>query len=183
VRSRLRVDPGRFEKQLLGASDETIGRFDARFHNFDLDPIADHADTDPASDAVFGAFTAAFNRYVRAELNYQTDTQYIFLSSDVNRQWQWKRSDTGGVSAVNVSSDLQEALTANPYLRVFSANGIYDLATPFFATEYSLAHLGLNPALQPHISFGYYPSGHMVYLYPAAHAAFKADLVKFYRPG
>lgn len=183
VRSRLRVDPGRFEKQLLGASDETIGRFDARFHNFDLDPIADHADTDPASDAVFGAFTAAFNRYVRAELNYQTDAQYIFLSSDVNRQWQWKRGDTGGVSAVNVSSDLQEALTANPYLRVFSANGIYDLATPFFATEYSLAHLGLNPALQPHISFGYYPSGHMVYLNPAAHAAFKADLVKFYRPG
>jgi carboxypeptidase C (cathepsin A) len=149
VRSRLRVDPARFEQQLLGSSEETIGRFDARFRNFDLDPLADSSTTDPSSDAVFGAFTAAFNSYVRSELHYQTDAPY--------------------------------ALTANPYLRVFSANGIYDLATPFFATEYSLTHLGLNPALQGHITFGYYPSGHMIYLNPAAHAALKADLLKFYR--
>jgi carboxypeptidase C (cathepsin A) len=181
VRSRLRVDPERFEKQLLGASDETIGRFDARFRNFDLDPIADSADTDPASEAVFGAFTGAFNAYVRSELHYQTDAPYVFLGAEVNRQWQWNRGEFGSTSAVNVSNDLRDALTANPYLRVFSANGIYDLATPFFATEYSLAHLGLNPALQPHITFAYYSSGHMIYLNAAAHAAFKADLLKFYR--
>jgi carboxypeptidase C (cathepsin A) len=181
LRSRLRVNPDRFEKQLLSGSEETVGRFDARFRNFDLDPIAAGADTDPASDAVFGAFTAAFNRYVRSELHYQTDAPYVFLSSDVNRQWQWKRGENGGTTAVNVSTDLRDALTLNPYLRVFSANGIYDLATPFFATEYSLAHLGLNPALQSHITFGYYPAGHMIYLNPVAHAALKADLVNFYR--
>jgi carboxypeptidase C (cathepsin A) len=181
LRSGLRVDPNRFEKQLLSASGETIGRFDGRFHNFDLDPISDGADSDPSADAVFGAFTAAFNRYIRAELKYDSDAPYQFLSSDVNRQWQWHRSENGGVTAVNVASDLRDALTANPYLRVFSANGLYDLATPFFATEYSLAHLGLSPALQPHITFGYYPAGHMIYLNPVAHAALKADLARFYR--
>jgi carboxypeptidase C (cathepsin A) len=181
LRSRLRIDPQRFEKQLLSGSEETVGRYDARFRSFDLDPVADSAETDPAADAVFGAFTAAFNRYVRSELHYQTDAPYVFISSEANRQWQWHRGDYGGTTAVNVSNDLRDVLTANPYLRVFSANGIYDLATPFFATEYSLAHLGLNPALQSHISFGYYPAGHMIYLNPAAHAALKADLVKFYR--
>ena len=85
------------------------------------------------------------------------------------------------MNAVNAANDLRDALTANPYLRVFSANDIYDLATPFFATEYALSHLGLNPALQGHIAFGYYASGHMIYLNAAAHAALKADLVKFYR--
>lgn len=181
VRSRLRVDPERFEKQLLGASEETVGRYDGRFRNYDLDPIADGADSDPSSDAVFGAFTASFNRYIRDELHYMTDAKYEFLSRDVNRQWQWHRGENGSPTAVNVSTDLRDAMTANPYLRVFSANGIYDIATPFFATEYSLAHLGLNPALQGHITFGYYPAGHMIYLNPVAHAALKADLVRFYR--
>ncbi len=181
LRSRLRVDPDRFEKQLLNATDETIGRFDARFRGFDVDPVADRAETDPSADAVFGAFTAAFNAYVRNELHYQTDARYEFLSSDVFRQWQWHRGDNGSIAGVNVLGELRNVLTANPYLRVFSANGIYDLATPFFATEYSLAHLGLAPELQGHITFGYYPAGHMIYLNPVAHAALKADLVQFYR--
>jgi len=164
----------------LSASGETIGRYDGRFRNYDVDPIGDSADSDPSSAAVFGAFTGALNRYVREELHYRTDAKYEFLSLDVNRQWQWQGDEHGSPVGVDVSDDLRDALTANPYLRVFSANGIYDLATPFFATEYSLAHLGINPALQAHITFGYYPAGHMIYLNPVAHAALKADLVKFY---
>jgi carboxypeptidase C (cathepsin A) len=181
VRSNLRVEPERFEKELLRATDETVGRYDGRFHAYDLDPISDGADTDPSSDAVFGAFTAAFNRYIRDELHYRTDADYRFLSGDVNRQWEWQHDNGGSPSAVNVIGDLRDVMTANPDLRIFSANGIYDLATPFFGTEYSLAHSALNPALQGHISFGYYPSGHMIYLNPVAHAALKADLARFYR--
>jgi carboxypeptidase C (cathepsin A) len=181
VRANLRVGPDRFEKQLLAGSDETVGRYDGRFRSFDIDPISDGADTDPSSDAVFGAFTAAFNRYIREELHYRTDAKYEFLSGDVNRDWQWNRGGNSRPTAVNVGTDLRDVMTANPYLRVFSANGIYDLATPFFATEYSLAHLGISPALQSHISYGYYPAGHMIYLNPVAHAALKADLAAFYR--
>jgi carboxypeptidase C (cathepsin A) len=181
IRSQLRVEPERFEKQLLEGTQETVGRYDGRFHNYDLDPIADGADSDPSSEAVFGAFTASFNRYIRDELHYRSDAEYLFLSRDVNRQWQWQRGENSDPVSVNVSPDLQAAMTANPYLRVFSANGIYDLATPFFATEYSLSHLGLNPALQSHITYGYYPSGHMIYLNPVAHTALKSDLARFYR--
>jgi carboxypeptidase C (cathepsin A) len=183
VRSNLRVPPERFEKQLLGDEARTVGRYDGRFSNFDLDPIADSADTDPSSDAVFGAFTAAFNTYVRDELGYKSDAKYEFLSGAVNGAWNFKRSGSNDANAVDVSDDLQAAMTANPYLRVFSANGIYDLATPFFATEYSLAHLGLAPELQSHISFGYYPAGHMIYVNPVAHAALVHDLATFYRTG
>jgi carboxypeptidase C (cathepsin A) len=178
-RSNLRVPPERFEKTLLGPDEKTLGRYDARFSGFDLDPIADSAEYDPSSDAIFGAFTASFNRYVREELHYRTDAEYIFLSYDVNRAWDFKRK-SGGNTFVDVSGDLQSAMTENAYLRVFSANGLYDLATPFFATEYTLAHLGVNPALQSHISFGYYPCGHMIYLNPAAHAALAHDLQSFY---
>ena len=178
-RSNLRVPPERFEKTLLGPDEKTIGRYDARFSAFDLDPVADSAEFDPSSDAIFAAFTASFNRYVREELHYRTDAEYRFLDYDVNRAWDFKRK--GANTFVDVSGDLGTALTQNSYLRVFSANGLYDLATPFFATEYSLQHLGINPALQSHISYGYYPSGHMVYLNPVAHAALARDLAAFYR--
>jgi carboxypeptidase C (cathepsin A) len=178
VRSNLRVPPERFEKTLLGPDEMTLGRYDARFSGFDLDPIADSAEFDPSSDAIFAAFTASFNRYIREELHYRTDAEYRFLSIDINRAWDFKRK--GADTFVDVSGDLASALTQNSYLHVFSANGIYDLATPFFATEYTLGHLGINPALQAHITFGFYPSGHMIYLNPVAHAALAHDLEAFY---
>jgi carboxypeptidase C (cathepsin A) len=40
--------------------------------------------------------------------------------------------------------------------------------------------MGLNSALQKNITFGFYPSGHMVYLNPAALATFKSDLARWY---
>ncbi len=81
-----------------------------------------------------------------------------------------ERRSTGG--------DDGEFLSA--HLLVFSANGLYDLATPFFATEYTLGHLGVNAALQAHIRFAYYPCGHMIYLNPAAHGSLARDLATFY---
>jgi carboxypeptidase C (cathepsin A) len=179
VRSNLRVQPQRFEKVLLGGENETLGRYDARFRGFDIDPIGADADTDPSSDAVFGAFTAAFNRYVRVELGYETDDEYLFLSFDVNRQWNWNRGHSQPV-ATDVIGDLASAMTTDRYLHVLSVNGLYDFATPFFATETSLHHLGVAPQLQKNVSFRYYPSGHMIYLNPVAHAALKADLDAFY---
>jgi carboxypeptidase C (cathepsin A) len=71
-------------------------------------------------------------------------------------------------------------MTLNPALRVFSANGLYDLATPFFATEYSLDHMGYDGSLQRRITYGYYPAGHMIYLNAESHAALKRDLDGFY---
>ena len=56
----------------------------------------------------------------------------------------------------------------NPYLKVLSLNGWYDMATPFFGTEYDLNHMMLEPAQQRNLQFNYYPSGHMVYLNPDA---------------
>jgi carboxypeptidase C (cathepsin A) len=179
VRSNLRVPPQRFEKVLLGGENETLGRYDARFRGFDIDPIGADADSDPSSDAVFGAFTAAFNRYVRVELGYKTDDEYRFIAFDVNGQWNWNRGHAQPVGT-DVIGDLADAMTADRFLHVLSVNGIYDMATPFFATETSLHHLAIAPELQSNVSFRYYPSGHMIYLNPVAHAALKADLDAFY---
>jgi len=77
--------------------------------------------------------------------------------------------------------DLADAMRKNPRLKVFSANGYFDLATPFFATEYDLSHMSLPAPLVANVNFGYYPAGHMVYLNVDALREMKADMVKCYQ--
>jgi carboxypeptidase C (cathepsin A) len=79
----------------------------------------------------------------------------------------------------NVAADLANAIRKNPRLKVFSANGYFDLATPFFITEYDLSHMDLDPALRGNVQFGYYPSGHMIYLNVDALHQLKDDLAGF----
>jgi len=79
-----------------------------------------------------------------------------------------------------VVDDLGQAIRENPHLKVLSANGYFDLATPFFNTERDLNHMELDASLRDNVSFSYYASGHMVYLNPEARKAFRADLEKFY---
>jgi carboxypeptidase C (cathepsin A) len=52
----------------------------------------------------------------------------------------------------DVTPDLRAAWQANPGMRVLSLNGYFDLSTPFFATEFDLAHLFLTPDLQSRLS-------------------------------
>jgi carboxypeptidase C (cathepsin A) len=68
------------------------------------------------------------------------------------------------------------AIRENPHLRVFSLNGLYDMATPFFGTEYDLQHMWLDPQLRGNVQFAYYPSGHMVYLNPDAFKSLRGDV-------
>lgn len=79
-----------------------------------------------------------------------------------------------------VAGDLADATRKNPRLKVLSVNGLFDLATPFFITEYDLAHIELEPNLRGNIEFVYYPSGHMIYLNVDALKQFKTDVSSFY---
>jgi carboxypeptidase C (cathepsin A) len=186
-RADLRIDPTRFEKELLRGQRRLTGRLDGRFEGYDLDRNSDSPAYDPTLDAgIADAFVSEFNRYVRDELNFRTTERYLpFNYVEIGPVWNLTRDANdvglGNVSLPNVLPDLAQALTRNPALRVFSANGYYDLATPFFGTEKDLHHLGIDPALRSHVTFGYYESGHMIYLENAARRALRADIERFIR--
>jgi carboxypeptidase C (cathepsin A) len=80
----------------------------------------------------------------------------------------------------NTELDLAAVMEANPHLRVLSLNGIYDMSTPFFGTEYDLAHVLLPAGLCSNISIRFYASGHQTYADPQALREMKADLGGFY---
>ncbi|MFN8574494.1 MAG: hypothetical protein U0132_20750 [Gemmatimonadaceae bacterium] len=183
-RVRLRVTPDRFQKELLRADQRTTGRLDARFVGIDHDAGGETPEFDAASVAISGAFTGAFNAYLASELHYDAGTTYLVGNSQVNADWDNRHRINGQRYPIpDVSEDLRQAMTGNPYLRIFSANGYYDFATPFFETEYTLQHMGLDPSLEKNISYGYYESGHMIYLHQPALVQLKKDLAGFYDAG
>jgi carboxypeptidase C (cathepsin A) len=177
ARNDLRVDISRFTKELLLPERQLVGRFDSRLKAPDLDAASDRQDYDPSYSAVLGGFTAAFNEYARAELDYKTDLVYEVLTDRV-RPWDYGSARN---RYLNVAPTLKTALTKNRDLRVFVANGRYDLATPYAATEYTFNHLGLEPGLRDHISMGYYDAGHMMYTRKADRQKLRKDLGAFLR--
>jgi carboxypeptidase C (cathepsin A) len=183
VKADLRVNLPQFMVELQRSRKLSTGRLDARFSGPATDLLAEYADYDPQSTAVEGAFVAAFNGYVREDLKFGKDLTYNTLSEDANRQWDWKRTgherEYGFPGAPNVEPDLVEALVTNPHLHVEVENGLYDLATPFLATEYTMGHLGLPENLQQNIKLQYYDAGHMMYLHEADLAKLKANIAMF----
>ncbi|HWV98721.1 MAG TPA: hypothetical protein VNZ64_03410 [Candidatus Acidoferrum sp.] len=184
--ANLRVNPSRFRKELLRDERRTVGRYDGRFEGIDFDAAGEEPTSDASDTAIVGAFTAAFNSYLAAELNYSHDTPYQVSNREVNRAWDFKhklpdylRSQKPYPLPCTVD-DLAQAIRDNPALKVLSANGYFDLATPFFATERDLNGAELEPSLAGNVTFRYYPSGHMVYLNPDARKTFRADLANFY---
>jgi len=157
--SNLRVPMQRFAQELLRKDRRSIGRYDGRLEGADVDATSDHPDYDPSYASVQGVYTAMFNDYVRADLKYDSDLTYEVLTGKV-QPWNYGRFDN---RYVNVGENLSQAMTQNPNLKVLFANGYFDLATPFFATEYTVSHLGLDPSLTGHASLTYCEAGHMLY--------------------
>jgi carboxypeptidase C (cathepsin A) len=182
LRANLRISTTRFEGQLLRGEGQVTGRYDGRFAGSAMDRNAGEPEFDPSYEAVAPAFMTAFTAYAKTELGWHTDQLYRALPGDVVNNWNFRRRGFfGRVLAPTVIPDLREAMHTNPNLRVFAANGLFDLATPFYATEYELANVGLDPAVRARITLGYYPSGHMIYLNNDALRALRADLGRFYQ--
>lgn len=179
----LRLDLTRFRKELLRDQRRTVGRFDSRFTGIDADAAGDRPEFDASDVGVSGPFIASQHDYLEKELGYVTDLAYRPSSDVASRAWNWKHKPPGAATPASVADtaqDLGAAMRQNPHLMLYSLNGIYDMATPFFGTEYDIAHMWLDPSLRGNVRFAYYPSGHMVYLNPEALKQMKADVAKFY---
>lgn len=176
-RSNLRIDSSRFRKELLRDERRTLGRYDSRFRGIDLDASGERPEYDPSYAVVQGPFTALVNQYLRGALQYETDLTYRILTDKV-QPWNYGSARN---RYLNVAPALRQAMTKNPGLRVLIASGLYDLATPYFATRYTVSHLGLDPSLTGNVTIEEYPAGHMMYITEDSLLKLKADTARFVR--
>lgn len=162
--ANLRIDVPKFTHYLLLDQKLRVGRLDGRFTGPDPDGLLDTPFYDPTESAIMGPFTSVFNNYVRTELGYKTDMPYQVFPSDQNffeNAWNW---GSGIAGFPDTATALRQAIVKNPYLKVLVMEGFYDLATPFYAADYTIDHLNLGPQYRKNISFATYGAGHMVYL-------------------
>lgn len=189
--ANLRISPARFRKELLRDERIVLGRYDARFGGTDVDAAGEIPGYDPSSAGITGAFVSALHDYLDRELKYSSDETYFPTGSGILQAWDHTHRLGSAVPVPGagegqpirdayVAGDLADAIRKNPRLRVLSVNGLFDLATPFFITEYDLAHIELEPKLRGNIEFGYYPSGHMIYLNVDALKELKSLVTAFY---
>ncbi len=188
--ANLRISMTRFRKELLRDQREILGRYDARFEGTDIDAAGEDPGYDPSGTGITGAFVAAFHDYLDRELKYSSKETYYPRGPGINQAWDHSHRPpaAGGpgqgqaqpLREAYVAGDLADAMRKDPRLKVFSVNGLFDLATPFFITEFDLSHMELEPKLRQNIEFAYYPSGHMIYLNVDALKQLKTDLAAFY---
>lgn len=176
-RCNLRIRDDRFFKELLREQGRSVGRLDSRFLGIDRDNAGERFEYDPSYAAIIGPYTATLNDYVRGQLRYESDLPYEILTGRV-MPWSYAQHEN---RYVDVSETLRRAMTENPALKVHVASGYYDLATPYFATDYLINHLGLDASLRDNLSVSYYEAGHMMYIHMPSLARLKAELAAFVR--
>ncbi|MCB8948923.1 MAG: peptidase S10 [Ardenticatenaceae bacterium] len=174
-RCNLRVQYMRFCKELLRDQHRTVGRLDSRFLGIDRDAAGEYFEYDASYAVIQGPYTATFNDYVRQELKFESDLPYEILTGKV---WPWNYEPHVNEFA-NVAETLRQAMTVNPFLKIYVANGYYDLATPFLATEYTFNHLDIDPTLLENVTMHYYEAGHMMYAHLPSLAQMKLDMDTF----
>jgi carboxypeptidase C (cathepsin A) len=172
--NNLRVDQGVFSNQLLRREKLIAGRLDSRFTG----PLP-HGEIpsyyDPTIAIIRPPFTATLNNYMRSDLGYKSDLEYFILGGGIG-EWDW---GSAGGGFPDTSESLRQAFVKNPYMRLFVASGYYDLATPYFATQFTLSHMELDPQQHAKISLGYYEAGHMMYLRTDSLDRLKQDVSGF----
>lgn len=181
-RADLRVTAPEFEKELLRSQGKVVGRLDSRFVGPAGDLLAQTPSYDPQSSAISGAFTAAWNTYLRERLGYDGEREYV-PSGNV-QPWNWDHgaaSGFGQAGITNVGPDLAGALRRNPTLEVLLVNGLYDLATPYFAAVWTMDHLGLPADLRDNIQREDFEAGHMMYIHEPLLPQWRQAMDAFYQ--
>lgn len=179
----LRIERYDFTQLLLRDQEKTVGMLDGRYIGRPSsepgvlvagDYTYAYADASFAVDAVF---TSAFKDYLANELNFPAVEHYEVLSLSTAANWKW---DVARNRYLYTADTLRAAMTVHPELKVFVANGYYDMVTPHLGAEYQVNHLGLPVALRKNVTLRLYPSGHMMYVHDESMRAMKKDLAAFY---
>ncbi len=175
--TNLRINIQKFDKELRREEGLTVGRLDSRFTGRDYNDVGPTPEFDPSNDGtISGPYSTALNHYVKTDLGFKNELSYEILGGRV-QPWNYNNVQN---KYLNVAEELRQAMAVNPHLKVWVLCGYYDLATPYFAAEYTFNHMALRPEQKKNVSFNYYEAGHMMYIHKPSLLQMKKDADAMY---
>ena len=181
--TNLRLEIFRFAKEVLRDRGLTVGRLDSRYTGKDRDDAGERFEFDPSGAVVNAYYVSLLKDYLRRGLGYESDAVFRHSAGEHVRPWNYHEKDrTEGYNTnayANYAETLREAMHKNPYLKVLVMSGYYDLATPYFATDYTVDHMQLDAEVRENLRVTYYEAGHMMYVRREDHRKFREDYLQF----
>ncbi|WP_247838202.1 peptidase S10 [Bradyrhizobium sp. 200] len=167
-----RFEVGEFRREFDRRNGRVTGRYDASVLGFDPYPDSNYAHFgDPSGDALMAPLTSAAVDLTTRKLNWRPDGSYHLLNESVYRAWDFGRGPAESVS------QLRQILALDPKMKLLVGHGLFDLATPYFASKVILDQLPAY-AQSDRVKLVVYPGGHMFYSRDATRQAFRAEVEK-----
>ncbi|NLS70423.1 peptidase S10 [Bradyrhizobium brasilense] len=167
-----RFDIGEFRREFDRKNGKVTGRYDASIEGFDPYPDSSYFRfNDPSGDPLMAPLTSAAVDLTTRKLNWRPDGSYHLLSESVNKAWEFGH----GISPAESVTQLRQALALDPNLKLLVGHGLFDLATPYFASKIILDQL---PAFAGpgRTRLAVYPGGHMFYSRDGSRQAFRKEV-------
>jgi carboxypeptidase C (cathepsin A) len=167
-----RFEVGEFRREFDRRNGRVTGRYDASVSGFDPYPDSSYGHFgDPSGDSLMAPLTSAAVDLTTRKLNWRPDGSYHLLNQAVYRAWDFGRGPAESVS------ELRQILALDPKMKLLVGHGLFDLATPYFASKVILDQLPAY-ARSDRVKLVVYPGGHMFYSRDAARQAFRAEVEK-----
>ena len=167
-----RFDAIEFRREFDRKNGRITGRYDASVTGFDPYPDSSFFEFgDPSGEGIAAPLSSAAVDLITRKLNWRPDGSYQLSSGAVEKAWDFGR----GINPPESISQLRQSLALDPKLKVLVAHGLFDLATPYFASKIQLDQLPAY-ASPDRVKLVVYPGGHMFYSRDASRQAFRADV-------
>jgi carboxypeptidase C (cathepsin A) len=171
-----------FARELLRRQGKVCGLYDASVTIDDPFPDRDSFEgPDPTLHGIDRIFAAGINTLLRGRLGIETEREYHLLSMEVNEAWKVDFKRHGLECNLGATDDLRYGMSINPHMKVRITHGVYDLVTPYFASERICRQMKLSESLAKNLSLKHYRGGHMFYAWEESRREFRRDMEEFYR--
>ncbi|WFU20492.1 peptidase S10 [Bradyrhizobium sp. CB3481] len=165
-----RFEVGEFRREFDRRNGRVTGRYDASVSGFDPYPDSSYWHFgDPSGDSLMAPLTSAAVDLTTRKLNWRPDGSYHLLNEAVYKAWDFGRGPAESIS------QLRQILALDPNMKLLVGHGLFDLATPYFASKVMLDQLPAY-ARSDRVKLVVYPGGHMFYSRDATRQAFRAEV-------
>ncbi|HEX5264490.1 MAG TPA: peptidase S10 [Phenylobacterium sp.] len=170
-RSGGRIDTRAFLRELYRGQGRIASVYDSNVTQEDPFPWApDGRRGDPILDAIIAPTTSAMVDFDTRVVGWKAEGRFNALSYDVGENWE------KGVELTEATTDLRQAIAADPKMKVLIVHGYDDLSCPYFVSRLVIDQMPISGD-PGRVKLAIYPGGHMFYSRPGSQASFRTDVM------